>query len=532
MTGESERARARSWSARSTASSPSSASPGTAPPWRAATRTPSAVRSRVERLDGAGRGHRRRQQRRRRGRGRRSCARGPASRAASSCTSRAARRSTWWGPAGPRLLERREATSLEEEQLAATAEALRDRLAAAGLDVVLVRDHLNRRSIDLVPGWPEPPGADVAELRRAGRASGCARPASPAACTECMELAREMGREAGLAYPAVTSDVRHIDIGLTGKSDAMHAVTRALVDGARPAAAGPAGARRHLRGRGGRAGHRLRHAHPRAAPRRVRQRRRGAGRGAAAGAARRRRPDRVPRHPARPARDARDRRAAELPRAERRPGLAVRGQGLRPLPRARGRDVAHRRQRRDRHARRARGGLRDLDAGHLRRRRVRRRDRRPALPAAGPGAGLDRPAAHGGRQRRCPSPTARSSSTSACWTCGTASSTATGASGCAAAARVRVRTARFASLADRQVLAARAEATPEDFAGSHQSGRAPSASRTPAGRPGRRSSRCWTTARPDREHARPQRRRARARGDDQSGARLARRAHTSSRRAT
>ena len=134
------------------------------------------------------------------------------------------------GPAGPRLLERREATSLEEEQVVATAEALRDRLDAAGLDVALVGDHLNRRSVDLVPDWPEPPGASVAELRRqveerlreAGFAGGL---------TECMELAREIGREAGLSYPAITSDVRHIDIGLTGKGDAMHAVTRALVTG-------------------------------------------------------------------------------------------------------------------------------------------------------------------------------------------------------------------------------------------------------------------------------------------------------------
>ncbi len=134
------------------------------------------------------------------------------------------------GPAGPRLLERREATSLEEEQVVATAEALRDRLEAAGLDVALVGDHLNRRSVDLVPDWPEPPGADVAELRRrveerlreAGFAGGL---------TECMDLAREIGSEAGLTHPAVTSDVRHIDIGLTGKGDAMHAVTRALVSG-------------------------------------------------------------------------------------------------------------------------------------------------------------------------------------------------------------------------------------------------------------------------------------------------------------
>jgi hypothetical protein len=34
-----------------------------------------------------------------------------------------------------------------------------------------------------------------------------------------------------LAHPAVTSDVRHVDIGLTGKSDAMSAVTRGLVLG-------------------------------------------------------------------------------------------------------------------------------------------------------------------------------------------------------------------------------------------------------------------------------------------------------------
>jgi kojibiose phosphorylase len=134
------------------------------------------------------------------------------------------------GPAGPRLLERREATSLEEEQIVATAEALRDRLVAAGLDVALVGDHLNRRSVDLIPDWPEPPGASVGELRR--RVEERLRGAGFAAgLTECMELAREIGREAGLAHPAVTSDVRHIDVGLTGKADAMHAVTRALVTG-------------------------------------------------------------------------------------------------------------------------------------------------------------------------------------------------------------------------------------------------------------------------------------------------------------
>ncbi|HEX5641418.1 MAG TPA: glycosyl hydrolase family 65 protein [Thermoleophilia bacterium] len=134
------------------------------------------------------------------------------------------------GPAGPRLLERRQSTPLEKELLVGIAEALRDRLAAAGLHVELVRHHLNRRSVDLIPDWPEPPGAEVEELQRqvearlrdAGFAGGL---------KECMEIARQLGRDAGLPEPAVTSDVRHIDIGLTGKGDAMHAVSRALVAG-------------------------------------------------------------------------------------------------------------------------------------------------------------------------------------------------------------------------------------------------------------------------------------------------------------
>ena len=72
-----------------------------------------------------------------------------------------------------------------------------------------------------------------------------------------------------------------------------------------------------------------------------------------------------------------------FPVAEHRPRLAVPGRGLRPLPRARGRDLADRRQRRDRHSRLARRGLAGLDAGHLRGRRLRRRHRRAAHPPAG-----------------------------------------------------------------------------------------------------------------------------------------------------
>jgi len=65
------------------------------------------------------------------------------------------------GPAGPRLLERWRATASEYEGLDEAAEALCRRLASAGLQVDIVRDRLNRRSLDLLPDWAGPPGASA-----------------------------------------------------------------------------------------------------------------------------------------------------------------------------------------------------------------------------------------------------------------------------------------------------------------------------------------------------------------------------------
>jgi kojibiose phosphorylase len=133
------------------------------------------------------------------------------------------------GPAGPRLLERRTATPLEEEHLAAAADALLGRLTAAGVKARLVPGHLNRRSVDLVPDWKEDPGVKVSELQRL--VDERLRVAGFDGLHEVLELARELARETGLAHPAVDSDVRHVDIGLTGKGDAMRGVVRALVVG-------------------------------------------------------------------------------------------------------------------------------------------------------------------------------------------------------------------------------------------------------------------------------------------------------------
>ena len=361
-----------------------------------------------------------------------------------------------------------------------------DRLTAAGLEVVLVQDHLNRLS--------DRPGARTGRSRRGPRwptcsarsTRACAPPASATACDECMELARELGREAGLAHPAITQrrpPHRH----RPHRQERRHARGDARArHGPRSPAAGPARARRHLRARGGRAGHRLGHADPGAAPRRLRQRRRGAGRRAAAGAARRRRPGRVPRHPARPARDARDRRAAELPGADADPAWRFEVKGFDPFREREVETWLTVANGETRHARRARGGL------------GRSRRRPPSSPASTATGPATRPSASRSPRRTGP----------ACGSWWPAASM-TLSNGeildhervldmrhgivfrswrqrLRSGRRVRVRTARFASLADRQVMAARAEATPRGLLRLASSGRAPSASRTPAGRPRRR----------------------------------------------
>lgn len=135
------------------------------------------------------------------------------------------------GPKGPRLLQRRRATTAEEDQLTAAAEALRDRLVAHGLEIAIVYDRLNRRKVDLIPDWPDPPKAQIGELQR--RVEERLRSAGVAGVGACIELARELCVDAGLAHPAITSDVKHVEIGLTDKSDSMHAILENLIEARR-----------------------------------------------------------------------------------------------------------------------------------------------------------------------------------------------------------------------------------------------------------------------------------------------------------
>ena len=128
------------------------------------------------------------------------------------------------GSDGPRLLARRQATEEEDAALTRAAERTVAELAAHGLSTRIVSQRLNRRKIDLipVPGWTDPPKSEIdrllvaVELRLHG--------AGIADLTAVAELASDMAREAGIADPRVTSDAKHVEIGLTDKTDSARAV--------------------------------------------------------------------------------------------------------------------------------------------------------------------------------------------------------------------------------------------------------------------------------------------------------------------
>ena len=80
-------------------------------------------------------------------------------------------------------------------------------------------NRLNRRKIDLipVPEWADPKKADIGRLVEAVIARLAAVEITD--LSKVVHLAIDAAHAAGLADPRITSDVKHIEIGLTDKSD-------------------------------------------------------------------------------------------------------------------------------------------------------------------------------------------------------------------------------------------------------------------------------------------------------------------------
>jgi len=129
---------------------------------------------------------------------------------------------------GPRLVWRRTATPAEEAALSEAAELTIQRLAARGLDARVISQRLNRRKIDLIPdpAWSDPPKARIAELVRAVESRIHERGFQ--SLGEVVALAETAAAEAGLPDARVTTDAKHVEIGLTDKSDSARWFFRLL----------------------------------------------------------------------------------------------------------------------------------------------------------------------------------------------------------------------------------------------------------------------------------------------------------------
>ncbi len=123
------------------------------------------------------------------------------------------------GEHGLELVYRREATAAEEAALDAAAAATVEELGRHGLAAAVVSQRLNRRKIDLIPdpAWADPPKARIAELLEA--VQNRLHAAGLGGLSAAVDVTVGAAEAAGLDDPRVTSDAKHVEVGLTDKAD-------------------------------------------------------------------------------------------------------------------------------------------------------------------------------------------------------------------------------------------------------------------------------------------------------------------------
>ncbi len=130
--------------------------------------------------------------------------------------------------AGPQLIHRRTASPEEDAALSRAAQMTSERLSARGIAARVVPARLNLRKLDLIPEpHPvNPPHARIGELLAAVQARLAT--AGIDGLAEVVEIARDAATAAGLPDAKVSSDARHVQIGLTDKADSSAWVTHWL----------------------------------------------------------------------------------------------------------------------------------------------------------------------------------------------------------------------------------------------------------------------------------------------------------------
>lgn len=128
----------------------------------------------------------------------------------------------------PVVLFKRVATEEENKLLDRVAEAVKNYIEShSNVNIEIIYNRTNRRKIDLIPEWKDPQKSQIGELLKAtesrlkdgGLAGGI---------KEAFDLSVNYADEFGLSGARITSDVKHIEVGLTDKSDSINWVINEL----------------------------------------------------------------------------------------------------------------------------------------------------------------------------------------------------------------------------------------------------------------------------------------------------------------
>lgn len=129
---------------------------------------------------------------------------------------------------GVRCVFRRVASQHENAALDAAASATLERLRVLGLHAEVVSERLNRRKIDLIPdpAWSDPPKSKIGQLLKA--VEGRLRDVGMGGLPDVVALATAAATEARLPLARITSDAKHVEVGLTDKADSVRWVLSEL----------------------------------------------------------------------------------------------------------------------------------------------------------------------------------------------------------------------------------------------------------------------------------------------------------------
>ncbi len=128
----------------------------------------------------------------------------------------------------PVTIFKRQASKAEEALLSRVAEAVkRDIEDQSNVKIDIIYQRLNRRKIDLIPEWDDPPKSQIGKLLIATQ-DRLVNGGYAAGIKGAYELAQTYSDEFGLTDARLTSDVKHIEVGLTDKSDSVHWILNEL----------------------------------------------------------------------------------------------------------------------------------------------------------------------------------------------------------------------------------------------------------------------------------------------------------------